>query len=137
MAILNPDINTVRGIELSMDKYGPLIDKSDRKVAISNIKKMMKKLLVASHQEQFIVLNNPNLIYDNWMAMINIADAVNVPINTIGIQLGKNEQEPNNHRKNKKHTNIPTFICTMHKYICVEDEHSFDIAMSTLEALIK
>lgn len=128
---LNPDINTVRAIKISMDDYKPR-DKSERKAAAGNVKKMVKKLLVASHQEQFIIIDNPNINTSDWLSILNIADDLEIEVSGIGIDIRKYEQGEISDKKYEKDPNVRMFKATMYKYTWVENEQDVASAVKSI-----
>lgn len=137
MLALNPNINTVRAIKVSMNDYGPITNKGERKAAASSAKKLVRKLLSGSHQEKFILIDNPNLQPSNWAAFFNIAHSVEVQVLGVGIDVNKNEQSASETDKNEQDPNLTMFIATMYKYVQVENEQDIDLAISTLLELDK
>lgn len=129
---LNPDINHVRAIRVGMSDYGPFKDRGERKAAASSVKKMVRKLLSGSHQEQFIVVDNPNLNPRDWQSMFQIATSVSVEIGGVGINMEKLADGDEDGSKNEQDPNLRLFIAMMDKYVGVQNEQDIELAIETL-----
>lgn len=127
---LNPDLNTVRAIRVSMNDYGPFRDKGDRKAAASSVKKMVRKLLSGSHQETFIVIDNPNMNQTDWNSLFSIAESVGAHVEGVGIHVF--DPAVSDQEKNEQDPNLHVFIAMMYKYVGVENEQDVKTAIDTL-----
>ena len=149
MAGLNPDINTVRAIRVSIQdnlpRYWTEPDaktlKRDKKAADKDCKNLVRKVLDGSnHQEQFIVIDNESLLPVHWQSYYTLSQAVCVEAVAVGIDvysdeniLTEGEKARNNEQKAKK----DMFIASMAKYIRIEKTEDALEALTLLKTLIK
>ena len=131
LAYLNPNLDTIRAIKTSMADYGN--DPALRKSYASSVKRLVKKVL-SGHEEQFIIIDNPNTNPKDWMSMLGIADTMNVPVLGIGINISPNEQVYNGEDLNEQDPNLIMFKSTMYKYIDVKSDQELNTA--DIEAVI-
>lgn len=136
MDTLNPDVNNVRAIRVSMNDYGPFATKGERRAAASNVKKLVRKLIINSHQEEFIVVDSSNMNHNDWHSLLRIADDLSQPIMGIGVDVQKNEHGVDEGRKNEELPNVHVFKAMMYKYVWVENEQDIETVKDTLLKLI-
>lgn len=134
MNALNPDLNNIRGIRLSMNDYGPLNTRGDRKAAASSVKNLLRRLLSGSHQEQVIVIDNTNEYPSSWTSLFSVSEPLDANVLGIGIQICENEHPDNIDQKNEQDPNVQLFKAMMYKYMQVENEQDIDDAISVLLA---
>ena len=136
MKTLNPDNSSVRAIRVSMNDYGPFGTRNQQRVAITNIKNLVRKIVGGSHQEDFIVVDNSNMNHNDWQSIFRIGDELKVPIMGIGIDVQKNEHDALDGQKNEESPNVHVFKAMMYKYVWVENEHDLKHVEETLLKLI-
>lgn len=136
MDTLNPDINTVRAIRVSMNDFGPFASRNQKRVALTNIKNMVRKIIGGSHQEDFIVVDNSNMNHNDWQSIFRIGDDLGETITGIGVDVRKNEHGANDGRKNEESSNVHIFKAMMYKYVWVENEQDIETVKDALLKLI-
>lgn len=148
MAGLNPDINHVRAIRVSMqdkmphhwDKPDPKTLKSDMKAADKDCKNLVRRLLAGSHQERFILVDNESILPVHWQSYYNIANAVCVEALAIGVDVytpDKFFKEGEKRKNNEQRAKSDLFIASVSKYLLVEKDEDVLEAITTIKTLIK
>ena len=134
MEHLNPDINTVRGIKFSMADYNPT-NRGERRAAASNVKKLVKKMFVGSFQEQYIVIDNPNLNQQDWASLIHMIEDLGETVVPIGFQIQKYEQSDISEKKYEEDPKLHIFKASMYKYIQIDSDVNIITALKSIDNL--
>ena len=129
MELLNPDINTIRAIKLSLTDYvQDASDKGAMKAADKTMKNLVKKVL-AVHNETHVVIDNENLLPPHWSTYKTLAEEIGVPVTLLGIEVVLPSLEGIDvKRSNLQEANRASFNCEMDKYIeaRIDDLDAFD-----------
>jgi len=128
METLNPDINNINAIKISMDQYltAQEIGDPDLKAASSSCKRIVKKLLMGSHNERFIVIDNESLNPQDWEAYINLSAKLGLQIQAIGLEITDENINTDDfsQKLNLQQKNLTPFILSCYKYYhvnCLDD----------------
>ena len=133
---LNPDINTVRAIRVSMSDTG----QPNKKAADKDCKNLVRKILAGSHEEQFIVVDNESIQPVHWQSYYNISNAVCVDALAVGLDVFSPENIFTDSEKRKNNEQIAKsdmFIASMAKYIRIEKDEDVLEAIDQLTKLHK
>lgn len=89
MQTLNPDINHIRAIRISLgDKLNnDWSDKHKIKAVSKDCKNLTKKVLGGNHQEEYIIIDNESLRPVDWQSYNNISIGIGVQSVMIGIDV--------------------------------------------------
>lgn len=140
MKALNPNPNTVRGIRVSMDEFGPLTDKASRKAADRSCKNRVKKLIGGSHNEQFIVIDNETLNPEHWQSYFSMIEGINQNAIGVGIEvispvnMISDEDIP---KINLQDVKVHLFKAYMYKYVEIKSDGDIEDAIELLNSLSK
>lgn len=138
MLTLNPDINHITALKVSMRDYGDLSDKFTRKAADRSCKNLVRKILGGSHAETFIVIDNESLQPVNWQSYFVLAEGINVNAIAVGIDIDSPEnfiQDAHQKRLNLQQQNLHLFKATMYKYLQVKNEQEIPVLLADLQKL--
>ena len=126
MKALNPDINSVRAIRVSIDDHMPHFwfapdtqtVRRAMRAADKDCKNLTKKVLGGNHEEEFIVIDNESLLPVHWQSYNNLAEGVNADALMIGVDVYlENISTPEEERKsNLQDQNCAVFIASCYKY---------------------
>lgn len=136
MELLNPDINTIRAIRLSLNDYvqNPS-DKGAMKAADKSVKNLVKKILMA-HPESHIVIDNENLLPPHWNSYKALAETLGVQVSTWGVEVVQPTLEGlDPKRANLQEANRAAFNCEMGKYIEANADDLDDFDRQVIKAL--
>lgn len=113
---LNPDLNHIRAIRIAMKSYIGDGTTGARRAAYRTCKNLVSKILTqGTHQETFILVDNPNLQDTHWNSFCSLAQRVGAPGTImVGLDIGD--------RKNLHDPKSDMFILSSDKYVCVETE---------------
>jgi len=133
MAGLNPDINTVRAIRVSIQDHLPRYykepdkktQKRDLKAADKDAKNLTRKILAGSHSEQFIVIDNESILPVHWQSYYNITNTVQVNSLAVGIDVYSGEKlntDAEKAKNNEQEGKSTLFKASVYKYYGVKSE---------------
>lgn len=133
MKIMNPDVNTVHAIKLSIsDIVKDFDDKGQIKAANKDCKNMTRRILMGSHEEDFIIIDNENLRPNDWLSYFRLANDLAPETLAWGIDIlpeEKNFTKDDLKKINVQEHNLDMFISSLHKYWCIKN---FDDISNTL-----
>ena len=120
MQALNPDINHVRAIRISLgERLGnDWSDKGRVKAADKDCKNLARKVLGGNHAEEYVVIDNESILPVHWQSYNNLAMLVGVQTTMIGIDvMPENISDPEIERKlNLQEQKSAVFIAACYKY---------------------
>lgn len=126
MKALNPDNNTVRAVRLSLlDQVDDPTDKAQLKAADKGCKNLVKRLLMGSHSERFIVIDNESIFPVHWQSYYTMAHELAPETLAWGIDFFVDENlltDPQKQKTNEQKRNCDIFNATMYKYWCIKNE---------------
>lgn len=138
MAYLNPDVNRIKAIKLSLGDYCDLTDKSEIKAADRTCKNLAKKIVGGSHQEEYLVIDNESLHSPHWLSYLELGDPYNIQTIGFGVDVYDNFTDPENLEKlNLQEQKLPVFIATMYKYVRVQSNTDIPDVISELKKLVE
>jgi len=105
--IINPDINNIRGMKLSLNDFG------DNLAASAKSFKNMVRRLIISHSEEFIIIDNESSLPSHWQSIQNYITELRQEIEYIGININNIDKTD---KKYNKHDKSDQFKLEMHKY---------------------
>lgn len=125
MQTLNPDINHVRAIRISLSDRinNDWSDKQRVKAADKDCKNLTKKVLGGNHQEEYIVIDNESLRSVHWQSYNNLSVGIGVQSMMIGIDVvPENISNDGNSKKINLHEReSAVFIAACYKYHCIKN----------------
>ena len=125
MTTLNPDLNNIRAIRISLtDKLNnDWSDKQRVKAADKDCKNLTKKVLGGNHQEEYIVIDNESLRSVHWQSYNNLSLGIGVQSVMIGIDVvPENISDDGISKKiNLQEQESAVFIAACYKYHCIKN----------------
>ncbi len=125
MQTLNPDINHVRGIRISLDEqlHHDWSDKRKVKAADKDCKNLTRKVLGGNHSEEYVVIDNESLLPVHWQSYNNIAMTIGTQSLMIGIDVApeKISDEEIQKKLNLQERESAVFIAASYKYYCIKN----------------
>lgn len=106
---LNPDINNINAIRISLSDY----DQYNLKASDKSCKNLAKKILSGSHTERFIIIDNENSRPIHWQSYMKLAENIAIQAKSIGIDVLSENTNENN-------AIITQFKLDMTKYIQIK-----------------
>lgn len=146
MKIMNPNVNTVRAIKLSIsDIVTDPSDKGQIKAANKDCKNMTRRILMGGHEESFIVIDNENLRPNNWLSYFSLANDLAPETLAWGIDIipgYKNSEYKNFSTSDLKKFNVQTqnmntFISSLYKYWRITNFEGIPPALESIIQIIE
>lgn len=137
MQVLNPDVNGVRAIKISLSQF---IERPDDKGAVKaadrSVKNLLKKILF-NHSETHILIDNESSLPLHWQSFISLVKEWKQEVSFWGIDVPTEAQRAATDvkRSNFHATNSAQFKLDMDKYISVNIDQQDDMLREFAKAL--